>query len=90
MSKIWINNISLEDAKKEYGIDDWAEWKCEISSFPWYYDDTEICYILEGEVVVTTDEERVTLKPGMIITFPAGLSCTWDVKNPIKKVYKFE
>ena len=51
---------------------------------PWTYDDTETEYILEGEVIVTptTDpSSAVTVGPGDLVTFPSGMSCTWDVKK---------
>jgi hypothetical protein len=32
----------------------------------------------------------VTLQAGDLATFPAGLSCTWDVHAPLRKHYRFE
>ena len=31
--------------------------------------------------------EPVHLQSGDFVTFPKGLSCVWDVKEPIKKHY---
>ena len=31
----------------------------------------------------------VTIRAGDLCTFKEGLSCTWDVKKPINKHYKF-
>ena len=28
-------------------------WRCEVSEFDWHYDSEEICWLTEGEVVVT-------------------------------------
>ena len=55
----------------------------------WEYFDKETCYIIEGEVDVKTDTGEVTIKAGDVVVFPKGLKCIWDVKKPIKKVYKF-
>ncbi len=75
---------------KSLGIDSWPIWTKEVSQFPWYYDETEDCYILEGRVVVRTPDGReVEIKAGDFVTFPQGLSCTWEVLEPIKKHYNF-
>jgi len=45
---------------------------------------------LEGEVTVTPkDGEPVSFGPGDLVTFSAGLSCTWEVKKPLRKHYQF-
>jgi len=31
----------------------------------------------------------VTFGKGDLVTFPRGLSCTWDIRNPVKKHYNF-
>ena len=59
-------------------------------AFPWTYDEQETCYVLEGEVVVTPDGGApVTVKAGDLATFPAGMSCIWDVRVLIRKHYQF-
>lgn len=88
MSKIIINKPTEEELKI-MDIDSWSVWTCEVSNFDWEYPEEEICYIYEGEVTVNTSEESVEIKPGDLVTFPKGLKCNWDVKKPIKKVYKF-
>ncbi|NMA94890.1 MAG: DUF861 domain-containing protein [Clostridiales bacterium] len=88
MSKIDIELLDLESAIK-LGIDNWSEWGCEVSKFDWYYDKSETCYILEGDVLVITDHEKVHIRDGMLVTFPEGLKCIWDVRKPIKKKYIF-
>lgn len=86
--KIKIEQLS-EEAIEEKHISTWPVWEKEVSEFDWYYDQTEVCYILEGEVVVTTDKEKVTIKAGDYVTFPAGLSCRWKILKPIRKHYTF-
>lgn len=72
------------------GVDDWPIWKKEVSTFPWTYDQSETCYILEGRVIVTPDGgEPVELGRHDLVTFPAGMTCTWEILEPIKKHYKF-
>lgn len=88
MKKIKIENMEYREAKK-LGIEDWSQWSSEVSNFDWYYEETETCYILEGEVIVTTSEERVHIREGMLVTFPKGLECVWDVRRPLRKKYIF-
>ena len=65
-------------------------WSKEVSVFDWEYDTTETCYVLEGEVKVTTPEgEAVEFGAGDLVTFPRGLKCTWEVRKPIRKHYRF-
>lgn len=75
---------------RELGVEDWPTWGTGIARFPWTYDMDETCYLLEGEVVVTPEGGApVTLRAGDLVTFPAGMSCTWDVRRPLRKHYRF-
>lgn len=69
----------------------WPIWTKESSTFPWSYQAQEIAYILEGEVTVTPKNggEAVSFCAGDLVTFPAGLSCVWDIKKPLRKHYQF-
>lgn len=92
MSDITVeHNISL--AKLDaLGVDLWPVWTKEVSTFDWTYDQIEMCYILEGEAVVTPKKggNPVTIKEGDYVSFAKGLSCTWEVKSPIRKHYNFK
>ncbi|MGD1936171.1 MAG: cupin domain-containing protein [Cyanophyceae cyanobacterium] len=79
-----------EATLSELGVFGWSVWTKEVSEFPWTYDEAETCYFLEGEVTVTPDGgEPVTVGKGQLVTFPAGMSCTWAVTQPVRKHYKF-
>ena len=72
-------------------ITSWPIWTKEVSEFDWFYDSTEECYLLEGKVVVKTEDgESVEFGKGDFVTFPKGLKCTWEVKEPVKKHYNFK
>lgn len=72
------------------GVFQWSIWSKEVSEFPWTYDDSETCYFLEGEVIVTPDGgEPVQMGQGDLVTFPAGMSCTWKILQDVKKHYQF-
>ena len=79
-----------EERLKKLGVSDWPIWTKEESEFPWTYDDQETCYFLEGDVVVTPDGGKpIEMGKGDLVTFPAGMSCTWKIRNGVKKHYKF-
>ena len=89
MSSIKIEKLSKEEIEKR-GINKWSIWTKEISRFDWFYDSTEHCQILEGEVTVETSEGNFTIKAGDYVTFNKGLKCVWNVTKPIRKHYMFE
>ena len=73
------------------GVSSWPIWEKGVLRFSWSYDSTEECYILEGEVTVEPkDGKAVSFGKGDFVTFPAGLSCVWDIKSPVKKRYNFK
>ena len=75
---------------KGLGVFEWPIWTKEVSEFPWFYDEPETCYLLEGEVVVTPEDgEPVTIKQGDFVTFPAGMTCDWKILKAVKKHYSF-
>jgi uncharacterized protein len=73
------------------GVFDWPTWGCDVGSFPWSYGESESCYVLTGKVTVTPTDGRpsVTFVKGDFVTFPAGMSCQWDVKEAVQKHYTF-
>jgi uncharacterized cupin superfamily protein len=86
--KIEVNQPQTEDLERQ-GVFEWPIWEKEISRFDWHYDSDEICYLLEGQVQVTTpDGETVRFGAGDMVRFPAGLSCIWDISVPVKKHFQ--
>jgi len=85
-----IRKPSEEDMKNQ-GVFSWPIWEKEVSKFDWQYDSTEECFLLEGEVVVeTNDGGRFEFGKGDFVTFPKGLSCVWEIRKPVKKHYNFK
>ncbi len=90
MKEIKIERAPAEARLKELGVPGWPTWEKEVSTFPWTYDTIESCFFIEGEVIVTPDGgEAVPVGKGDLVTFPLGLSCTWQVRKPVKKHYRF-
>ena len=87
--EIKVQKLSQEELRK-MGVFTWSIWEKEASRFDWQYDSVEECYILEGEVVIESkDGNKVSFGKGDFVTFPKGLSCTWDIKKPVRKHYNF-
>ena len=61
-------------------------WECSPGSFKWDYHQDETAVIIAGEAFITIEggSER-QLRPGDLIFFPAGTSCTWRVTVQIRK-----
>jgi uncharacterized protein len=88
--KIEVKKPERDDLEKD-GVLSWPIWEKEISRFDWYYDQTEECYLLEGKVVVETEDgDRVEFGEGDFVSFPKGLSCIWDIREAVKKHYDFK
>ena len=84
-----VHNPSA-DQLRQLGVADWPIWSCGVSTFPWTYDEQETCLLLEGDVTVTPDGgEPVRFGAGDLVTFAAGLSCSWDVHAAVRKHYRF-
>lgn len=90
MAEIKVESNPSEERLNELGVRGWPIWEKEVSTFPWTYDAPETCYILEGKVTVTPGGgEPVHIGEGDLVTFPAGMSCTWDITKPVRKHYNF-
>ncbi len=90
-----MDNIEISDLRQDEleakGVFTWPIWEKEVSTFPWTYSASESCYIIEGDVTVTPDDGRApaTFGAGDFVVFPEGMSCTWEIRKPVKKHYKF-
>ena len=89
-SAITVDQDPNRDRLEALGVFSWPIWTKEASTFPWTYEDSETCYFLEGAVVVTPDGGKpVELGQGNLVTFPAGMSCTWEIRAAVRKHYSF-
>jgi uncharacterized protein len=88
MTSIKIEKLA-ESEIAEKNIRSWEIWEKEVSRFDWFYDSTEECLILEGEVIVETENGNFTIKEGDFVTFQKGLKCVWDIKKDIRKHFNF-
>ncbi len=56
-------------------------------SFPWDLDYDEVEYVIEGELHITTAEQRVVGRPGDVIAVPRGSSITFGTPSWAKFLY---
>lgn len=90
MSEIRIIHDPDDKLLQEKSVRSWPIWEKEESEFPWFYDEQETCYFLEGKVVVTPEDgEPVEVGKGDLVTFPKGMACTWKILQPVRKHYTF-
>ncbi len=90
MSVISVERQAGEDRLQALGVRDWPIWSKAPSEFPWTYDETETCYLLEGQVrVAPRSGEPVEIGKGDLVIFPRGLSCTWKILETVRKHYDF-
>ncbi|GAB1545181.1 cupin domain-containing protein [Scytonema sp. NUACC21] len=89
--EIKIQHQPSQEELNELGVFKWSIWTKEASTFPWSYDTQETCYFLEGDVIVTPDSgQPVQMGKGDLVTFPAGMSCIWEIRSDVKKHYCFD
>jgi uncharacterized protein len=87
---IEVERQATSELLEELGVFQWSIWTKEISEFPWTYDTKATCYFLAGEVTVIPDGgEPITVGKGDLVTFPAGMSCTWKITQNVRKHYLF-
>jgi uncharacterized cupin superfamily protein len=88
-----VSGIQLEKPDPEkldaLNVRNWPTWEKQPSTLECHYGEGEVCYFLDGDVTVRTAEGEVSLGRGDLVTFPAGLSCTWRVNAPVRKAYRF-
>ncbi len=89
--EIKIQHQPSEQHLHKIGVFKWDIWEKEVSQFSWTYDSQETCYFLAGDVTVTPDGgQPVQMGKGDLVTFPAGMSCTWEIRSDVRKHYYFD
>jgi uncharacterized cupin superfamily protein len=91
MSEIIVAHSPSAEQLESLGVFNWPIWTKEVSTFPWTYDSSETCLFLEGDVIVTPEGGKpVKMGKGDLVTFPQGMSCTWEIRQAVRKHYNFE
>ena len=89
--QVIVEKNPAQEKLQSLGVSKWPTWKKEVSVFPWTFLEQEIAYILEGECIITpTDGTPVHFGKGDLVTFPAGMTASWEVKQPLHKHYKLD
>lgn len=91
MSTITVEHQPDNARLETLGVTKWPTWEKEVSVFPWFFHEEEIAYILDGECVITPEGGApVTFGKGDLVTFPAGMKCSWEVRKPLHKHYHLD
>lgn len=88
MGKLIVKKLT-EDEIEQRRMRSWPIWEKEVSRFPYEYDSDEECLILEGEVIVKTDDGNALIQAGDFVIFRKGLQCVWNIRKPVRKHYNF-
>lgn len=89
MADIQVEHNPSNELLQDLQVKSWPIWTKEASEFPWFYDEPETCYLLEGEVIVTPEDgQPVAIKQGDFVTFPAGMACHWKILKGVRKHYR--
>ncbi|QDQ42760.1 cupin domain-containing protein [Methylacidiphilum kamchatkense] len=87
--EIRIEKNPTQQRLKELGISHWPIWEKEVSKFDWHYPEEETCYLLEGEAIISSANNKpIRIVQGDLVVFPKGLSCQWEIVKKVKKHYK--
>lgn len=91
MNAIIVEKNPAQTELDALGVSKWPTWQKEVSTFDWTFHEQEIAYILDGECVITPiGGAAVTFGKGDLVTFPAGMKASWEVKKPLHKHYKLD
>lgn len=91
MHTIVVENNPDQTRLDSLGVTLWPTWNKEVSTFPWTFHEQEIAYILEGECIITPQGGApVRFGKGDLVTFPAGMTCQWEVRQPLHKHYHLD
>jgi uncharacterized protein len=96
MSQIIVKNNPAPSELDAINVKKWPTWEKEVSIFDWHFPEQEIAYIIAGECVITPIDQQgnagtpVAFGAGDLVTFPAGLSAKWEVKQALHKHYKLD
>ncbi len=86
---ITIKKLSTDEFNN-LQVSEWSIWEKEVSKFDWFYDSTEECYILEGEIEVTDENNNIyKIEKNDFVRFKKGLRCKWHIKSAVRKHYRF-
>jgi uncharacterized protein len=89
--QVTVEQNPLQARLDSLNVTKWPTWQKEVSTFPWVFHEEEIAYILAGECIITpTGGAPVSFGSGDLVTFPAGMTASWQVIQPLHKHYKLD
>jgi len=75
-----------EEEKKNLDIFSWPIQTIDKSIFAMHHETQEECYLLEGEVEMTTaNGNKTCFGAGDYVIIPKGYTCICNIKKPVRK-----
>ncbi len=89
--QITVEKNPAQSHLESLGVSKWPTWQKEVSVFPWIFHEQEVAYILDGECVITPiGGVPISFGKGDLVTFPAGMTANWEVKQALHKHYQLD
>jgi uncharacterized protein len=77
------NFYASADQTKYSGV-----WEASVGKWAVHYDEWEFCHIIAGSAVITgADTIEWHIKAGDSFVLEPGFSGSWDVREPLRKLY---
>lgn len=92
MSEIIVERSPGEQRHLAIGVSEWGYLEERSFKIPIYLSTNASCVTrsLERNVIVTPDGGMLArITKGGLVTFPAGMGCTWDTRVAMRKHYQF-
>lgn len=91
MKRIALHHDPNREYLTDLGVYNWPIETVEVSEFPMHYEEKETCFFIEGEVIITQeDDEPIHIGVGDLVTFPKGTECTWKVVKETRRHFNID
>ena len=79
---IKVDSLSQDEAARR-GVEEWPLRHHDVARIPITYSETTVCFVVEGQARIETEDGNVEVETGDLVTLPAGLECTWLIRIPV-------
>jgi uncharacterized cupin superfamily protein len=79
---IKVEALSHDEAAQR-GVETWPLRHHDVARIPITYSETTVCYVVDGQARIETEDGNVEVETGDLVTLPAGLECTWLIRIPV-------
>jgi uncharacterized cupin superfamily protein len=88
MSGIIIEHHIDDKKREDLKVVTWPLWAMEPTTYTKKYEMPESVYVEDGLAILTGEDlSPAELNQGCLITIPAGVELTWEIRKTLKKRY---